>query len=122
MSSPVHISFLSLDTLFWLHVFIMIRSVNYESPLLQLLQGPQGDPGAPGASGFEGKMASEMLNFKRYKFLLLSWYNYSVKSHEKCIYIPQLISFPPPRSADEVNDLGHQQRSNLSLNIMGVYV
>lgn len=50
----------------------MIRSVNYESPLLQLLQGPQGDPGAPGASGFEGKMASEMLNFKRYKYLLLS--------------------------------------------------
>lgn len=50
----------------------MIRSVNYESPLLQLLQGPQGDPGAPGASGFEGKMASEMLNFKRYNFLLLS--------------------------------------------------
>ena len=38
------------------------------------------------------------------------------------MYIPQLISFPPPRSADEVNDLGHQQRSNLSLNIMGVYV
>ena len=50
----------------------MIRSVNYESPLHQLFQGPQGDPGAPGASGFEGKMASEMLNFKRYKFLLLS--------------------------------------------------
>lgn len=50
----------------------MIRSVNYESPLLQLFQGPQGDPGVPGASGFEGKMASEMLNFKRYKFLLLS--------------------------------------------------
>lgn len=41
----------------------MIRSVNYESPLLQLFQGPQGDPGAPGASGFEGKMASEMLNY-----------------------------------------------------------
>lgn len=50
----------------------MIRNVNYESPLLQLFQGPQGDPGSPGASGFEGKMASEMLNFKRYKFLLLS--------------------------------------------------